>query len=300
MTDAPSPSGSTGLASTLLSVGVLLVAMVSFQAGASIAKGLFPTVGAQGAAALRLAFGTVMLLAVFRPWRSRPSKAAWRSIIVYGVSLGVMNLLFYTALTTVPLGVAVALEFSGPLAVAMMASRKPVDFLWIALAVAGLLLILRPGGGGAALDPVGVAFALGAGVCWALYIVFGQKAGGEHGMHTAALGAAIAAVIVVPIGAIQAGAALLTPHALLFGAGVGLLGTAFPYALEMIALRALPARTFGTLMSLEPAVGALAGLILLGQVLSVTQWVAIAAVVAASAGAAATIKRDTPVVTNER
>ena len=286
MTHAQSTSGQPGLASTLLSVGVLLVAMVSFQAGASIAKGLFPTVGAQGAAALRLAFGTVMLLAAFRPWRSRPSKAAWRSIIVYGISLGVMNLLFYTALTTVPLGVAVA----------TMASRRPIDFLWIALAVAGLLLILRPTAGGTALDPVGVAFALGAGVCWALYIVFGQKAGGEHGMHTAALGAAIAAVIVVPIGAIQAGPALLSPHALLFGAGVGFLGTALPYALEMIALRALPARTFGTLMSLEPAVGALAGLILLGQVLSFTQWVAITAVVAASAGAAATIRREAPAV----
>lgn len=284
----------------MLSVGVVLVAMVSFQAAASIAKGLFAVTGAQGAAALRLAFGATMLLVVFRPWRTRPTAAAWRPIIAYGISLGVMNLLFYTALSTVPLGLAVALEFSGPLAVAMRASRRPIDFLWIALAVGGLLLILRPiGSVGASLDPVGVACALGAGVCWALYIVFGQKAGGEHGMQTTALGMVIAAVIVVPIGAAQAGAALLSPHVLLVGAGVGLLGTALPYALEMIALTRLPTRTFGTLMSLEPAVGALAGLILLHQVLSLAQWLAIGAVVAASIGATATIRSKRPVVTTD-
>lgn len=294
------PPSQPRLASTLLSIGVLLVAMASFQAGASIAKGLFAAVGAQGAAALRLAFGTAMLLAVFRPWRTRPSAAAWRPIIIYGISLGVMNLLFYTALSTVPLGLAVALEFSGPLAVAMMASRRPIDFLWIALAVGGLLLILRPtGAAGEALDPVGGACALGAGVCWALYIVFGQKAGGEHGMQTTALGMIIAAVIVIPVGAIRAGSTLLSPHALLIGAGVGLLGTALPYALEMIALTRLPTRTFGTLMSLEPAVGALAGLIMLNQRLSPAQWLAIGAVVAASIGATATIRSKTPVVTTD-
>ena len=274
--------------------------MVSFQAGASIAKGLFAAVGAQGAAALRLAFGTLMLVAVFRPWRTRPSPAAWRPIIVYGVALGVMNLLFYTALATVPLGLAVALEFTGPLAVAMMASKRPIDFLWIALAVAGLALILRPTGASAGgLDPIGVACALGAGVCWALYIIFGQKAGGEHGMQTTALGMVIAAVIVIPIGAAHAGAALLSPPVLMTGAMVGLLGTALPYALEMIALTRLPTRTFGTLMSLEPAVGALAGLVMLRQVLSLTQWLAIAAVVVASVGATATIRSKTPVVTTD-
>jgi len=274
--------------------------MVSFQAGASVAKGLFAVVGPQGAAALRLAFGTALLLIVFRPWRTRPSAAAWRPIIIYGVALGVMNLLFYTALASVPLGVAVALEFTGPLAVAMMASRRPIDFLWIALAVGGLLLILRPTGvAGSGLDPLGVACALGAGVCWALYIIFGQKAGGEHGMQTTALGMVIAAAIVVPVGVFQAGAALLSPPVLLFGAVVGLLGTALPYALEMIALTRLPTRTFGTLMSLEPAVGALAGLIMLHQVLSLTQWLAIGAVVVASVGATATIKSKTPVVTTD-
>ena len=288
------------LASSLLSVGVLLVAMVSFQAGASIAEGLFAAVGAQGAAALRLAFGTALLLAAFRPWRARPTAAAWRSIIVYGVALGVMNLLFYTALASIPLGVAVALEFTGPLAVAMMASRRAIDFLWIALAAGGLMLILSPAGQvGPVLDSRGVARALGAGVCWALYIVFGQKAGGEHGMRTTALGMVIAAIIVIPIGVAHAGAALLSPKILMVGAAVGVLGTALPYALEMIALTRLPTRTFGTLMSLEPAVGALAGLIMLHQMLSWTRWLAIAAVVAASIGATATIKAKSPVVTTD-
>ena len=211
-----------------------------------------------------------------------------------------MNNLFYNALARVPLGLAVALEFAGPLAVAMAGSRRPIDFLWIALAVGGLLLILRPTGpAAAALDPAGVACALGAGVCWALYIVFGQKAGGEHGMHTTALGSAIAAIIVVPVGVLHARGLLLSPPALMIGAAVGFLGTALPYALEMIALTRLPARTFGTLMSLEPAVGALAGLVMLGQVLSLTQWLAIAAVVAASVGATATIRSKSPIVTTD-
>ncbi len=289
------PPSQPRLASTLLAIGVLLAAMVSFQAGASIAEGLFAEVGAQGTTALRLAFGTAMLLVAFRPWRAWPKPAARRSIIIYGIALGVMNLLFYTALATVPLGIAVALEFSGPLAVAMIASRRPIDFLWIALAVAGLLLILRPTGmAGTTLDPVGVACALGAGVCWALYIVFGQKAGGEHGMTTTALGMSIAALIGVPVGAARAGLALLHPHVLLIGAEVGFLATALPYALEMVALTRLPARTFGILMSLDPAIAALAGMVMLNQRLSWTQWLAISAVMAASIGATATIRSERP------
>jgi inner membrane transporter RhtA len=286
-------------ASTALSVVGLLISMAMFQGAASIARSLFGVVGPQGAAALRVAFGAAVLAAVLRPWRAAPKPAAWRALIVYGVSLGVMNTLFYFAIAAIPLGVAVALEFSGPLAVATFSSRRPIDFLWIALAVGGLLLILRPDSPTAALAPIGIACALGAGVCWALYIVFGQKAGAEHGMQTTALGMMIAAVIVVPIGVAHAGAALLAPHVLLLGAAVGILGTAFPYALEMFALTRLPARTFGTLMSLEPAVGALAGLTLMRQALGFTQWLAIAAVVAASIGAALTIRAKTPVAVAE-
>ncbi len=290
------------IVSRTLSVSLVVVAMLSFQASASIAKQLFPVVGPQGAAGLRLLFGAAMLLAVFRPWRSLPQGAAWRPILAYGIVLGVMNQLFYMALATIPLGLAVALEFSGPLAVAMIASRRPIDFLWVALAVAGLALILRPDSGAATgLDPAGVGFALGAGVCWALYIWFGQRAGGAHGIQATALGATIAALIAVPMGAwhlvaIHAGPSLFTPQLLAAAAVLGLLGTALPYVLEMVALGALPTRTFGTLMSLEPAVGALAGLVLLHQVLTLTQGLAIAAVVAASIGATVTIKSDRPVI----
>jgi inner membrane transporter RhtA len=241
-----------------------------------------------------------MLALVFRPWRSLPDRRAWRPILAYGVSMGIMNHLFYNALARVPLGLAVALEFTGPLAVAMVGSRRPIDFLWIALAVCGLLLILKPGqAASSALDPVGVILALGAGVCWALYIIFGQKAGGEHGMQSTALGMIIAALVGAPIGLVQAGTAVFSPSVLATGAVVGFLGSALPYALEMVALTRLPTRTFGTLMSLEPAVGALAGFVLLHQVLSHAQWLAIAAVVAASVGATATIRTKEAILTGD-
>ena len=295
MTQRPS-----GLASTALSVGVLIVAMFSFQASASIAVGLFGRIGPSATAGLRLLMGAAMLAAVFRPWRTWPSGAAWRPILAYGVSMGIMNNLFYNALARVPLGLAVALEFTGPLAVAMAGSRRPIDFVWIALAIGGLLLILRPGQASTgALDPLGVVLALAAGVCWALYIIFGQQAGGLHGMQSTALGMIIASLIGTPLGLWQAGAAILSPQVLLIGAAIGFLGSAFPYALEMVALTRLPSRTFGTLMSLEPAVGALAGAVLLNQRLSLAQWLAIGAVVAASAGATATIRQKTPLISGD-
>jgi inner membrane transporter RhtA len=268
-------------------VALLLVAMLSIQCGASLAKSLFPAVGASGATALRLAFATVLLAIVFRPWRMRITRRQWPPMLLYGVSLGLMNLAFYKALETVPLGIAIALEFTGPLAVALFGSRHLRDVAWVVLAVAGLLLLV-PDTGAEALDPVGVAYALGAGACWALYIVFGQKAGGAHGAQTVALGTIIAAVVAVPIGVAQAGSALLSPALLPIALAVALLSSAFPYSLEMIALTKMPARTFGMLMSLEPAIGALCGLLFLGERLSLLQWLAIAAIIVASAGAATT------------
>jgi inner membrane transporter RhtA len=290
----------SGLASTLLSVGVVVVAMFSFQSAASIAESLFARIGPSGAASLRLLAGAIMLAAAFRPWRAWPKGRGWRPILAYGVSMGIMNHLFYNALARTPLGLAVALEFTGPLAVAMAGSRRPIDFLWMALAAGGVLLILRPDQAAThVLDPIGVALALGAGACWALYIIFGQKAGGEHGMRTTALGMLVAALVGAPYGLLQAGAGLLSPQVLLIGAGIGFLGSALPYSLEMIALTRLPARTFGALMSLEPAAGALAGVVLLHQVLSPAQWLAIGAVVAASVGATVTIRQKTPVISGE-
>lgn len=278
--------------STLLPVALVVVAMTSIQSGAALAKGLFPVVGAAGASALRLVFAAVILGAILRPWRVRMSAAEWRSVAAYGVALGGLNALFYASLRTVPLGIATALEFTGPLFVAMLASRRLLDFTWIALAVGGLALLLPLGAASTAIDPVGAMFALGAGVCWALYIVFGQKAGAEHGVRVTALGVAIAAVCVLPFGVAQAGATLLTPSILPLALAVALLSTALPYALEMVGLSRLPKKTFGTLMSLEPAIGALSGLLLLGEQLAPVQWLAICAIVTASVGATTTAARD--------
>lgn len=268
---------------------LVVVAMISIQTGATIAKGMFPLVGAPGATALRLFFAALILAVVMRPWRARPGRGGWRPILLYGVALGGMNLLYYMALRTLPLGIAVALEFTGPLAVAMLASRRLLDFVWVALAIVGLLLLLPVGVADQGIDPVGAAFALAAGGCWALYIVFGQKAGGDHGTQSVAWGTMIAAALVVPIGVADAGATLLTPAVIPMAIGVAVLSTALPYTLEMMALTRLPARVFGTLMSIEPAIGALSGLMILGERLTALQWTAIAAVVAASLGAALTI-----------
>ncbi|WP_207458797.1 threonine/homoserine exporter RhtA [Azospirillum sp. SYSU D00513] len=268
----------------LVPVGALLLAMLSITSGVSVAKTLFPVVGAEGTTALRLSLAALMLALVFRPWRARLSRRNALPLLLYGGSLGAMNLLFYMALETVPLGVTIALEFSGPLAVAVFASRRRIDLLWVALAAAGLLLLLPLGSSVGALDWRGVCFALGAGVFWALYILAGQRAGAEHGAQAAALGMIIGGLLVTPVGIAHAGSALLEPAVLLAGAVVALLSGALPYALEMVALRRLPTQTFGTLTSAEPAIGAMVGLALLGELLSPVQWLAIGMIVLASVG----------------
>ncbi|WP_312934172.1 threonine/homoserine exporter RhtA [Pseudomonas sp.] len=288
-------SSPRSLAGILFPVGLLLIAMLSIQSGASLAKSLFPLIGAQGTTALRLIFASVIMVLLLRPWRARLDRATLRSVIIYGMALGGMNLLFYMSVRTVPLGIAVALEFTGPLAVALLASRRLVDFIWIALAVTGLLMLIPLGHTNAAIDLRGAAYALGAGVCWALYILYGQKAGAEHGVQTAALGVVIAALFIAPVGIVHAGSALLDPAIIPVAIGVAVLSTALPYSLEMIALTRLPARTFGTLMSIEPAIAALSGLIFLSEMLTNTQWLAILAIIVASVGATLTMRRETAV-----
>ena len=280
------------LATALFPIGLLLIAMASVQSGASLAKSMFPIVGAQGTTALRLIFASVIMLLLLRPWRAKLTAKSLRTVIVYGMALGGMNFLFYMSLRSVPLGIAVALEFTGPLAVAIYASRRAVDFLWIALAIVGLLLLIPMGETSNGIDLLGVAYALGAGVCWALYILFGQKAGNDNGVQTAALGVMIAALFVAPFGIIHAGAALLTPALIPVALGVAILSTALPYTLEMVALTRLPARTFSTLMSVEPAFGALSGLLFLQEHLSLAQWLAITCIILASAGATLTMHND--------
>ena len=287
------------LASTLFPVGLLLIAMASIQSGASLAKGMFPIIGAQGTTTLRLLFASIIMLLILRPWRAKLTARSLKTVIVYGIALGGMNFLFYMSLRTVPLGIAVALEFTGPLAVAIYSSRRPIDFAWIGLAIIGLLLLIPTGESTQGLDPVGTGYALGAGVCWALYILYGQKAGADNGVQTAALGVMIAALFIAPIGIVHAGAALLTPSLIPIAIGVAILSTALPYTLEMIALTRMPTRTFGTLMSIEPAFGALSGLLFLNEVLSFSQWMAISCIIMASVGATLTMRNHSkPVLTD--
>lgn len=285
---------SPSLSTRLYPIVLLLIAMASIQTGASLAKGMFPLIGAQGTTALRLIFASLFMLILLRPWRARLTWRTLRTVMIYGIALGCMNLLFYMSLRTVPLGIAVALEFTGPLAVAILASRRAVDFAWVALAVLGLLLLIPMGDTQAGIDPVGASYALGAGVCWALYILYGQKAGADNGVQTAALGVMIAAVFIAPIGIAHAGTALLDLALIPTAIAVAVLSTALPYSLEMVALTRLPACTFGTLMSMEPAIGALSGLMFLHEVLSTTQWLAIGAIIMASIGATLTMRAEHP------
>ena len=281
---------------TLLSVAALVTGMVSLQCGATFAKGLFPSIGAAGTSALRVGFSALILILVWRPWRrSLPVReVGW--IVLYGTALGLMNLLFYLALARLPLGPAVAIEFVGPLAVALIASRRRSDFLWIGVAVAGLVLLL-PIATTDGLDPIGILLDLGAALAWALYILFGQRAGRIDGGQAVSLGMLTAAVVVAPFGVAEAGTALLAPGILLVGLAVALMSSALPYSLEMVALRRLDRKSFGVLMSVEPAVAACAGLILLGERISAVQWLAIALVIAASVGITVGSRQAKPVTT---
>lgn len=270
----------------------ILGSVTALGIGTSWAKQvLFPAVGAQGTTAVRVGLSAVLMLLLWRPWRWRLSRADATAIACYGAALGAMNLMFYMSLRTLPFGLAVAIEFSGPLAVAIWSSRRAVDFVWVALAMAGLGMLLPLGLNGSTLDPMGVFYALAAAVFWALYIVFGKRAGHLHAGHSVSLGLLMAAIVVVPVGVVHAGAALLTPTVLLVGLGVAAISSAIPISLEMMALKRLPKEAFGIMISMEPAVAAVLAVGLLGEYLSLLQWLAIACIVAASMGSALTVGR---------
>jgi inner membrane transporter RhtA len=276
-----------------VALGLVLTSITSLQFGAGFAATLFDDLGPAGMAFLRLAIAAIVLLAVVRPRLAGRSRAELVPVVLFGVTLGVMNTAIYESFDRIPLGLAVTIEFVGPLAVAIAGSRRAVDVLWVLLAAAGIVL-LAPSGN---LDGLGVALAVFAGACWAAYILLSQRVGrlfpGASGLAVAMTVGALAAA---PLGIAQAGGALLHPGLLAAGAAVALASSVIPYSFEMEALRTLPARTFGILMSLEPAVAALAGLVVLGQALSLREWFAIALVVAASAGATAGARpRDEPV-----
>jgi inner membrane transporter RhtA len=281
-------------ASSVFPIALLVLAMTSFQVGASIAKSMFPLVGAVGMVTVRTVLGTVILALTMRPWRARIAPDSRWALVAYGLSLGLMNLSFYLALGRIPLGIAVAVEFSGPLAVAVFNSRRVVDFCWVVLALGGLLLLLPSAHPGVRIDPVGLLYALAAGAFWAVYIVFGRRAGAGHGVQTVALGSIISTIIIAPLGLVTAGSALLSRSILLPGLAVAILSTALPYTLEMMALTRLPTRTFGILMSGDPALAALFGLVLLHERLTGLQWVAIILIIGASIGTTVSVQEKVP------
>ncbi|GHF97871.1 threonine transporter RhtB [Deinococcus piscis] len=263
---------------------MLLAGMLTIQGGAAIAKGLFPQVGPMGTAGLRVVLAAALLSLLFRPnWRGI-TPAQWRLIVPYGLALGLMNLAFYAALARLPLGVAVTIEFTGPLVLSLLLSRRPADFLWVLLAAAGIGL-MAPRGDMQGLDPVGIGFALLAGFFWALYILAGSRVSRElSGTLSVTTGMWVAAAVTLPFALAGAGTGLFAPGVLLAGLGVALLSSAVPYTLEMQAMKFIPAKVFGVLSSLEPAIAAVAGLLLLGETLTPVQWLALIAVMTASAG----------------
>jgi inner membrane transporter RhtA len=269
--------------------------MVSVQSGAALAKTLFPAVGAFGTSALRVGFSAVILLLLHRPWRKPLARSQVALAAGFGATLGVMNICFYQALERIPLGLAVGIEFLGPLSVSLFTSRRPLDLVWALLACIGIYLILpfRLLGEGAAsgIDPVGVGFALAAGAAWGGYILAGRAAGASlPGGSALAWGMMFAAILSVPLGVMDQGLNLFSAQWIWPALGIAILSSVLPYSLEMVALRRLPAQTFGTLMSVEPAVAALCGYLLLKESLTLTQWCAIAAVMCASTGVAFTAR----------
>ncbi|MFJ1655698.1 EamA family transporter [Streptomyces sp. NPDC088337] len=283
---APAP-GSPGRFGSLGPVGLVLAGGISVQFGAAVAVTLMPRAGALGVVTLRLVVAAIVLLLVCRPRLRGHSRADWGTVVVFGIAMAGMNGLFYQAAARIPLGPAVTLEVLGPLALSVLASRRAINFVWAALALAGVFLL----GGGSfdSLDPVGVAFALSAGVMWAAYIVFSARTGRRFPQADGlALAMAVGALMFLPLGIAESGSKLLVPSTFALGAAVAVLSSVLPYTLELLALRRLPASTFAILMSLEPALAASAGFLILGQSLSALQTTAIVLVIAASMGAVRT------------
>lgn len=269
--------------------------MISVQGSASIAKYLFPVLGPEGMTAWRLTFSSVMLAMIFKPWRKAITKQALRYIILYGLAMGCMNLSFYNAISRIPLGIAVAIELTGPIMVAMFSGRRLADFIWLGIAVVGLGMLLPIHQASSELDPIGIVMALTAGACWACYILFGRKAGAIHGSSSVALGAIIASILLFPIGVWQSGSAMFSISLLPLIFLVSLLASAIPYGLDMVALPRLPAQTFSTLMSLSPVFAAFSGLIVLHEQLTHYQWLAIGLIILSSIGTVLSMSRPTKI-----
>jgi inner membrane transporter RhtA len=264
----------------------LLGSQISVNLGAAVAKNLFGVIGVEAITAFRVGFSALLLLAIFRPWRFPLARRDVVNLLVYGTVMGMMNLLIYRAFNRIPIGIAVAIEVTGPLLVALLSSRRPRNIASCALAVFGLYLLLPLSSGAAPVDPVGVAYAFGAAACWALYIVFGKRASSLRGGQAVAWGMLVASLFIVPIGVAYAGQSVLTPAIVFTGLAIAVLSSAVPYSFEIVALRGLPQGLFGMLSSAAPAVSALAAMLVLGERLGLMQWIAIGCMVLASAGSA--------------
>ncbi|MDQ0463094.1 inner membrane transporter RhtA [Caulobacter ginsengisoli] len=267
-------------------LGATMLAMAGFQVGASLAKGLFPATGVVGAVTLRLVFSAVLLIALTRPWRNWPRPAPLGALFGLGVCVTAAVLFFYLAIDRLPQGVAIALQFVGPMSVAVLGSRRTRDFVWAGLAVLGVWLLIGTGLTLKGVDPLGVLWAMLAAAGWAGYILFGRVAGTAFGNATAALAIGIAALLVLPFGALQAAVVFQQPGLIPLALLVAVISAALPFSLEMYALPRVPARTFAVFTSLEPAFGVLSGLVLLHERLTLAQTAGVAVVIAAAAGAA--------------
>jgi len=284
-----SSSSAGSLSARLLALACLILAMLSVQAGAAYAKHLFAAIGPEGTTGLRCGFSALVLLLFWRPWRGKLSSKAALAALFYGVSLGGMNLSFYMSLEYLPLGVSVAIEFTGPLLVALLSSRRPRDFLWIILALAGLAGLSPLRAGSAHLSTTGMLLALLAGGFWAAYIVFGKRVVRTMpGNRASALGMTVAALVTAPFAVHHAGTALLSPSVMSAAFLVSLLSSTIPYSLEMVSLKRMTAKTFSIVVSMEPAIAAASGWLINGEHLSPLQLACMAALTVASLGCTAT------------
>ena len=264
---------------------ILLIAMISMQSSGSFAKYLFGQFPILTVSAMRLLLGAMILALIFKIWQINFRQVKWQAIISYGFALAGMNALFYLSIDRLPLGIAVSFEFVGPLSVALYYARQKFDFVWVGLAILGLILLFPFDQVSEDLDLIGIGFALGAGACWAIYIVSGQKPSGISGNHTVCLGMFIGMLCLMPVALFSGfSIAVFEPSNFIYFIALAVLASALPFTLEMIALRHLTPLSFGTLMSIEPAIAALSGFIFLGEQLLWNQWLALATIICASMG----------------
>lgn len=269
--------------SNTTAIGSALGAMMCVQGGASVAKKLFPVLGATGTTTLRIGLSAILLNIIIRPKISKFTKKEWKYCLFYGGSIALMNLIFYMAIQRIPLGLGVTIEFAGPLFLALYFSKKPLDILWALFACTGILLIVPWNSNN--VDIIGIGLALLAGIFWACYIIMGSKVSREMDTKNAlAVGMVIATLIVLPVVIYTGELNNLTTNTLLLGFAVAVLSSALPFSLDLVALRKLPAKTFSILTSLQPAFAAFSGLLFLNEQLTLTQWISVLCVIIASMG----------------